>query len=50
MNSPIQYNNKLVKCYIDNKNSVINGTLEECIIRSGEPGVLAILNNCIKVE
>lgn len=47
---PLQFSNRLEGCYIDNKNALINGNLEDCIIRNGEPSTLAVLKNCLKVK
>lgn len=45
LDTPIHINNKVLNCYISNKKSVINGTIENSIIRDGEPGTMAKLIN-----
>ena len=48
--SPIQFSNACVSCYIENKDVLINGKLDKCIIRHGEPSTLAVLTDTIKVK
>jgi hypothetical protein len=43
--TPINYNNKCDSCYIENKNTMINGNLSKCIIRHGEPSELCVLED-----
>jgi len=47
--TPINFSNKLVNCYVENEKDIINGELEDSIIRKGVIGELAIIKNCIKV-
>jgi len=47
--TPIQFSNRLEGCYVENEKDVINGELEDCIIRKGTIGELAVIKNCIKV-
>lgn len=49
--TPINFNNKLITCYIDNIKTAINGKLEKCIVRHGEISHLAVLDkNCIIID
>ena len=46
----IQYSNKLINCYIENKESVINGELVRSIIRHGIVGSLAVLKDTAQIH
>jgi hypothetical protein len=45
INTPIKYNNRIFNCYIDNKNTLINGKIEQSIIRNGDLSQMAVIDD-----
>ena len=44
LDTPIKYSNKIINSYIDNKDIMVNGNIEDSIIRHGNISQMAIMN------